>query len=258
MKYQLNHLADLAHKILNSNSRYVTNKKIIERIFLLDREDNLEIRLTVIDSYYSTQMNKRLFGLEEIAEVLQNYNDDDLRNHINEFLIEPTKGVVFDLYQKKYGINKQGKLRKKAISLLSKYFYFLLKSKFPIYDDLGKASYRLLSKNGYIEASSINEINYFKKMISLNHLTNINDFEKLDNLLWLIGKISKGSFSILMNKEKYQSITKRINFTGKESSKDVDLKIRNFMRANFQHLDFFTADEKYFLEFVFSLNNNQK
>jgi len=30
-----------------------------------------------------------------------------------------------------------------------------------------------------------------------------------------------------------------VNVIGKDSSKDVDLKIRNFMRENFQHIDFF-------------------
>ncbi|MEB8328323.1 hypothetical protein OO009_03070 [Flavobacteriaceae bacterium KMM 6897] len=255
MKNQLNQYAELAHNILNSNSRFVANRKIIERIFQFEQENTFQIRLTVIDSYYSTQMNKRLFGLEAIVNELETYTDDDLKIHINKFLNEPTKGVIFDLFQKKFGINKHGKSQKKAISLLSKYFYFLVNGEFPIYDELGKVSYKLLCENGYLESSSINEINYFTKIISLKYSSNIHSFEKLDNLLWLIGKISKGSFSILMNKEKYQSITKRVNFTGKESSKDVDLKIREFIKNSYQSLEIFTADEKHFLEFVFSLNN---
>lgn len=52
---------------------FIDDKKAIENIFKLTngskREDVL-LRLTVIDSMYSTQMNRRYYALDELAEKL--------------------------------------------------------------------------------------------------------------------------------------------------------------------------------------------
>ena len=138
--------SNLAQNILNQETRYQANKKIIQDIFKTPSvtfKDTIQFRLTVIDSYYSTQMSKRLYGIEDIANELVKYNDDTLKLEIANFLQNPTKGIIKDLFKKPYGFDKEAKNAKKAISLLSKYLYFLSDCQFPIYDTLGKVSYKL-------------------------------------------------------------------------------------------------------------------
>ena len=245
--------SNLAYHILNDNSRYIDNKRIIVEIFNFDNEKKIQLRLTVIDSYYSTQMNKRLYGLEDISNELGQFNDAELKLIISQFLNSPNEGELIHIFQKKYGLNKRGHSQKKAISLITKYLYFLSNGQFPIYDDLGKLTYNLLRRNGYLLSSSINESNYFKKIIALNQNFQINDFEKLDNFLWLTGKLFSGSFSILMGKEKYIRITENIEFKKNISSSQIDTIIRDYIKNNFKKLDVFSTKEKQFMEFVFSL-----
>jgi len=113
-------------------------------------------------------MNKRLYGLEDISISLNKYSDPKLQYLARRFLENTNEGEIYHLFQERYGLNKKGEENKKAISLISKYLYFLMKGNFPIYDHLGKYSFKIFKKNGYIDASSINESNYFERMIELN------------------------------------------------------------------------------------------
>lgn len=51
----------------------------------------------------------------------------------------------------------------------------------------------------------ISSSNYFIYLKKLNESSHILNYERLDNLLWLIGKIKTGSFSILMDIKKYSN-----------------------------------------------------
>ena len=101
--------------------------------------------------------------------------------------------------------------------------------------------------------------NYFGQMKQLNSDTNINSFENLDNLLWLVGKLSKGSFGILMNKEKYLSLisSKGINSELKNQENKKSLAkneiIRDYIKANYKVSSMFSDNQKTFFEFVFGL-----
>lgn len=246
--------SELAQSVLNQETRYQANKKIIQDVYKVSNDnfkDTIQFRLTVIDNYYSTQMSKRLYGIEEIANTLVLKSDTELKAEINLFLEDPSKSnFLSDVFNKKFGINKQGGEFGKAISLISKYFYFLNKYNFPIYDSIAKVSYPLLT-NG----KTLNEDNYFKSINELNKASGINNYEKLDNLIWLLGKIKSGSFSILMDMNKYKSITKNINFFEKDSTKDKDNRIRKFIEANYKTSDIFSKNEKEFLEFAFEKIN---
>lgn len=258
MNKELNKYSNLAQTILNQETRYQANKNIIQDIFKTSSvlsKDTILFRLTIIDSYYSTQMSKRLYGLEDLAEALNNFkNDDELRSEANKFLVNPKEGKIKALFEATYGFDKQAKNRKKAISLLSKYLYFLLNYKFPIYDNLGLASYKLLAKNKFFKKKTIKESNYFELMITLNKDSGINNFERLDNFLWLLGKIKEGSFSIIMNKEKYETLVTSIQFSSNLESKKIDNEIRDYIEQNYMNLDF-TKDEKDFFKFAFALIN---
>lgn len=90
-------------------------------------------------------------------------------------------------------------------------------------------------------------------MIALNQSSTINDFEKLDNLLWLSGKIKEGSFSILMDKPKYETIVKQVDFSKAIKSQEKDKAIRDYIQDNYKTSNLFSPNEKEFLEFVFGL-----
>lgn len=147
MTVSIQKYANLAQNILAENSRYIHNKKVIDRIFNLHVKSKVQLRLTVIDSYYSTQMSKRLYGLEDISISLNKYSDPKLQYLARRFLENTNEGEIYHLFQERYGLNKKGEENKKAISLISKYLYFLMKGNFPIYDDLGKNSFKIF--NGY-------------------------------------------------------------------------------------------------------------
>ena len=121
-------------------------------------------------------MSKRLYGIEDIANELIKYSDEVLKLEINNFSQNPKEGIIKELFNKRYGFDKEAKNNKKAISLLSKYFYFLTNCKFPIYDTLGKVSYNLLKNNNYIATKALTDYNYFELMIALNQSSMINNF----------------------------------------------------------------------------------
>lgn len=259
--------SDIAHNILNNESRYKSNKNIISTLFNDSiKEGEIEVvknRLTIIDCYYSTQMNKRLYGIEQMSELLSCFSDIDLQIELNQFLKSPKEGEIFDLFNIRYGLNKEGKSEKKAISLLSKYFYFLYNYSFPIYDSLAFDSYSLIKKNIDLPIVTLKEENYFTSLIHLNTISGINNFEKLDNLLWLLGKLKKGSFSILMNIEQYKRITsikeivkgfEKINEgNNKNKSSLKDKVIRQYIKNYYNKSELFNVEEKHFFEFAFDL-----
>jgi len=87
--------------------------------------------------------------------------------------------------------------------------------------------------------------------------------KKLDNLLWLLGKLKKGSFSILMDIEQYKNITsikeivrefEKINSSkSKAKSALKDKAIRKYIAKNYKESKLFNNDEKTFFEFAFEI-----
>ncbi len=260
MYYNLNLYAELAHSILNSETQYLSNKEIISVLFKNNNSSNFESvvknRITIIDSYYSTQMSKRLYGIDELAKAISVYSDDTLKYYTAKFLNSPSEdNIISSLFLKEYGIDKSGKPFGKAISLISKYIYFLNDGNFPIYDSLAIDSYKLLKKNGLIDTKiAINEDNYFDYIKQLNSVSKINDYGKLDNLLWLLGKLSKGSFAILMTKEKYESLVVDLSVQLQNiKSKQKDNLIRQHIKEIYPTSDLFSDNQKTFFDFAFSL-----
>lgn len=262
----LKEYSNFAHNILNSETQYLSNKEIISILFKdnkgLNFESVVKNRLTIIDSYYSTQMSKRLYGIDELAKGISFYSDNELKKETALFLKNPSDNCVINsLLSKEYGIDKSGKPFGKAISLISKYIYFLNKGNFPIYDSLAIDSYKLLKKNGFITTKiTINEKNYFTYMKELNLEAGVNNYERLDNLLWLIGKLSKGSFGILMDKKKYLKLIKNkelkveLQHSENKKSSAKDEIIRNYIKENYKTSSLFSDNQKLFFDFVFKLS----
>ncbi len=261
---ELKYYSELAHEILSSETQYQSNKDIISILFKNNNTINFESvvknRITIIDSNYSTQMSKRLYGIDELTKAISVYSDSILRTETTKFLNRPNEAsIISSLFLKEYGIDKSGKPFGKAISLISKYIYFLNDGNFPIYDSLALDSYKLLKKNSLITTiNKINEDNYFNCLKQLNIATNINNYEKLDNLLWLLGKLSKGSFAVLMTKKKYENLVEDLSAQLKNiESKQKDNLIRQHIKEIYQTSDFFSDNQKTFFDFVFRLNRNK-
>ena len=118
------------------NNSYMSDKRAIVNLFNNTKErtvDDIRLRLTVIDSMYSTQMNRRYYALDELAEKLSSFSKDDFVSFASQ---RPVKDSFKGLWSGRYGIGKDGKEKGIAVSLISKYAYFETGFQFPIYDSI--------------------------------------------------------------------------------------------------------------------------
>jgi hypothetical protein len=59
----------------------------------------------------------------------------------------------------------------------------------------------------------------------------------LDNLLWLIGKINRGNYSLILDKEKYINLVSKIKVIKNQKSEDVDKIIKKYITENINSLN---------------------
>lgn len=213
----------IASGVLNV-STYASNKSTINRLFSATTEKKKEdilLRLTVIDSMYSTQMTKRYYGLEELADAMYTLQMEKGRT-LTELFVDFSKSpnpLLFDfsdgnLFSNHYGIGKDGKTKGIAISLISKYAYFATNCQFPIYDTIVCSMLPRLSLYNGFTKSKLRGENGADKMVSF--VTEINSFvsqsarvglkisyDSLDRLLWVLGKIDRGNLSLVLSKADY-------------------------------------------------------
>ena len=110
-------MTELSDPNFMKESGYAINKKTIKDIFELTQgqiitKDNIHARLTVIDSMYSTQMNKRYYALERLAKELYNLQKScelPLVERFRKFANDPTDKGILNIFNKQYGIGKDGK-----------------------------------------------------------------------------------------------------------------------------------------------------
>lgn len=247
-------LAEQAYSILHSCTLYYSNKDIIKNIFSLKSyEIRKEIlRLTIIDSFYSTNLKKRSFGIEEIATGLKEISQEDceLNKLAKSFSSNPSENSkIFKLINSEYGYNQNFKKFGKASSLITKYLYFLTDYQFPIYDSLALNTYNLLSKKyPDLKLKKLNkncDITYFKALNELNENSDISNFEKLDNLLWICGKIIDKNYSLIYSMEESKKI---IN-----DSSLSEMPIRNYNKILDEHFK-----TNYFALWSFASNLKKK
>lgn len=215
----------------DESSSYAFDKKAIAMIFkTLPKEspkstyDNTLVELTVIDSLYSTQMGRRYYGLEELARMLADLqaSKDDLRESFIKLAAGKIKSEdkLFEhdkknLFTEKYGIGKDGSDKGTAVSLISKYAYFLTDYKFPIYDSIAREMYpRIWKYCGFkehcpsaVELASLD--GFIKGINSLMNKLSIKSYDTMDRLLWTVGKIMRGNLSLILTMEEYQDLRKK-------------------------------------------------
>lgn len=211
--------AGLAQEILQDDTPYLTAKSLISSVFMRQIaeqiRDAIMLRLTVIDSYYGTNMSKRYYGIDDIADALTDVGntDDALRRCFLSFLRQCKNGVekenpVECLLNARYGVTKTATTSKRAISLLSKYAYFLCQYEFPIYDRLALDTCQLLARycaDLSLPTVRLNEPSaFFREMSRLGD--DFSSFDVLDNLLWLTGKVREGNLSLVLSRKRFVAL----------------------------------------------------
>lgn len=220
----------LIEENIDESSSYASDKNAIAMIFKTlpmesskDVYNNTLVKLTVIDSLYSTQMSRRYYGLDELARLLAALQSN---NDLSKVFIDLAAGKIKsgdkifehdkkNLFTEKYGIGKDGGDKGTAVSLISKYAYFLTDYKFPIYDSIAREMYpRIWKYCGFKEscpsAVELKSLDGFIKGINtLMDKLSIKSYDTIDRLLWTVGKIMRGNLSLVLTMEEYQDLRKK-------------------------------------------------
>ena len=212
----------LAKNILEDGTPYSRNRKVIDSLFKIKSDlsyrEIVYIRLAVIDSFYSTNMKKHVGGMENLAKAIVNISkdDDDLKDKINEYKTSLEQTDIKALFETSYGSPSA-----RASSLISKYFYFVTEHDFPIEDSLLKENVnRVLNFFGYnFPQHSKNEhkTTLIRDLLEFQPIKGC--YSSFDNLVWLYGKISRESFSLVMDNVKDKDSAKAKQNASKELQK---------------------------------------
>ena len=208
-------------KEILKDSPYEIQKKKIRDLFKKTKNNKSDIllRLYVIDSCYSTNMNRRFFGFEELSDLILKLSVNIKKNiDVNKFIEKN-----FELAMKPIGIDKKGNFKGHAFSLLTKYIYFVTDFKFPIYD---RFVYDGLIIDG-VKLPKIHRpnIKYFNELVNLANKLKVS-FDDLDKYFWVCGKIREGNLSLLIKDKNYYKnhFLNKLKLTKKEKK----LKSREF------------------------------
>jgi hypothetical protein len=296
----LKEYAEMASGILEKDGTpYKQSKGIIQHYFEnssgCDLGDIIR-RLVLIDNFYATNMRNHLYGIEKLADAINKLgNDETIKNLLNEYLdtLDSNRRIYKELLDEQWGISKTKDNSSRAYSLITKYAYFVSEYQFPIYDSLAIFSIKYFYNRGGKEIKSfldnipnndnlkkllkskqeIEIIDYFKiikeweKNINMSG-TEKKAYDKLDQLLWLCGKIRKGSLSAILTEGQFKGLKEVVNrdfkryfnnqkFTsanfddiivkklgikedGTEKDKEMDAKVEKF----------FSEDLRKFINFV--------
>ncbi|MBQ8020640.1 MAG: hypothetical protein IJ263_09600 [Paludibacteraceae bacterium] len=237
---------------------YDKNRDLIKSLFNPAIPYNVDVvykRLVVIDSLYSTNMNQRYYGIEDMANTIFGHSfyagiasDNNLRDKVQDFRnkLFPTSHPIANVFGMSYGIHKNLAPAGSAMSLLSKYFYYLLltghpsdKLGFPIYDSLASDMYPIVCKYVYASGTPRKIVNvktidhlcdYFLALdqlrisIGISYIggRSLQEFDLLDAYLWRMGKFNGNNFSLLLDKTGYTTLIGTAGAAGKTSSDVID------------------------------------
>lgn len=234
----INLLNDIKKQDVYENG-FSSGKNTIKQIFASTRGNefgDVLARLTLVDSMYSTQMGRRYYGLDELAEAICIINkqqstkvlfeeltrDKNLISHFVYVKKENNKEIKTNLFSEKYGIGKDATDKGIAISLISKYAYFETGYKFPIYDSIACEMYPLIweycgfekkqcpklliREKGKQDVDALGTIVAYISAINLliEKLGGNISYDHLDRLLWFVGKIRRGNLSLVLSRKQYE------------------------------------------------------
>lgn len=193
------------------------------------------LRLTILDSLYSTNGRYAQFDLETLSEELYELlGKSDLT--VADYFYSIVEGKAKDKHEfftKKYGLNKNLTAGPSFMSLVSKYAFYLLsiyperyKLGFPIYDSLALKSYPMVCNQLGVKAQSTNglmkqsieayvkALDELRKSLFVGLKTRTQQFVLLDAYLWRLGKIDQGSITLLLDKEDFSKFVKNADMLG--------------------------------------------
>ena len=190
------------------------------------------LRLTVIDSLYSTNAAYSYFSFEEMATSIYNIGSsqktkDGKRRAERDYFyhVALTGEDSLGLFGEPYGFQKNLSEGTKQMSLLSKYAYYELMQErerypigFPIYDRLAKEAYptvrKMLGEKDFYSMPSLETPTITQYVACLTQLRKglfdndklfdgYQQFDILDAYLWRMGKFSDGNMSLLLERKDY-------------------------------------------------------
>ena len=236
----------------NGVNGFSADKQAIINIFEKTNASNTAdvlLRVTVIDSMYSTQMNRRYYALDELSEKLVHLHPSKelFKEFLTTYDADLFNGDGFNLWGEKYGIGKKGEEKGVAVSLISKYAYFETEFKFPIYDSIACEMYPRIWKycgwkdktpklwvlNNEQQTDGEKTIVVFVKAIDelINRLGGNISYDHLDRLLWFTGKIYRGNLSLVVSRKDYEWCIK--NWPEKDKEGNFDVTKNNLSKAPF-------------------------
>lgn len=206
------------------------------------------LRLTVIDSLYSTNAAYSYFSFEEMAEKICAIGNEQAAQ--DYFCSVATTGEdPRKLFREPYGIRKNLADGSMQMSLLSKYAYYSLLQDtrryplgFPIYDRLAKEAYPTvckmlgLKKVHSLPALDTPEIGDYIECIGQIRKALIGDskelfcgyqqYDILDAYLWRMGKFEDGNLSLLLGRTDYIQFVKNLGLEAKANEDDTKYRER--------------------------------
>jgi len=184
---------NLVQDILSDCPYEIQKEKIIDLFNITKNtvKEDVLLRLFIIDSCYSTNMNRRLFGFEELTKLILK-----LEPQLNENIeVEKFIETNLKLLIRPIGIDKKANLKGHAFSLITKYIYFRTNFNFPIYDSL---VFKGLVEEKLIKNPQKPSLAYFNRLIRIKDEYNIS-FDDLDKYFWVCGKIREGNLYLLIS-----------------------------------------------------------
>ena len=216
---------------------YGIHRKLIEDIFNAPVYDlnQIMLRLTVIDSFYSTNAKYSYFSILEMAEAIWDLGTE---NDAQEYFYSLVKGGkdYKGLFSKHYGIKKNLSRGDMMMSLLSKYAYYaLLKDKkkyplgFPIYDRLVRNFYPKVCKLLGLKSSMPRNTSIEDYILSMDKLrkalfinsalfNGLQQYDILDAYLWRMGKFEEGNLSLLLCRCDYEMFVNNLGLKSVSSN----------------------------------------
>lgn len=215
---------DTGH-IMPDKAGYINQRALINSLFEQESygRGQVMLRLTVIDSLYSTNAAYSYFSFEEMAErIIGLGSRDEARRYF--YSIACMGNDTARLFDEPYGIQKDLLEGSKQMSLLSKYAYYELAQQpeqfplgFPIYDRLAKITYPVVCRQlGLKPIEKMTEMSspaievYVKCLNQLRQALfggeqlfagKYQQFDILDAYLWRMGKFNEGNLSLLLGRE---------------------------------------------------------
>lgn len=292
---QINNFLQNKEEDKNNNAWYSQNKKAIKDLFYSTAFDNngLILRLTVIDSMYSTNINKNNFyAIPQIADAIYRYAERDEQKLFGKLQKYTESGgadsKLNTLFDNEYGLRKDGGEGSKAISLISKYFYYhTLTCKghekenfgFPIFDSMARevlfaiyimlqlSDHPAISKSQWLHGNKLQMPEFIKVLNTVKMELDIASYDKFDAYLWRVGKLLNPRVGYNFDLSESDFKTMSIKSDGNNKlyifGKSSDNIVENYYKMLIGHVNRYYLNEentncKYFVERIKKIRKEQQ